>query len=421
MPTPWTGPSAINVTGTANGLNQLTAVGPKSLTHDDNGNVTAFGTDTFAYSSENLLLTGPGSTTLGYDPLLRLYQANSGGSTQRFAYDGLDMIAEYNGAGALQRRYVFGPGVDEPLVQYEGSGTTDRRFLHADERGSIVAISNASGAMLNINKYDEYGTPGSSNAGRFQYTGQMWLGEVDAYYYKARFYSPFAGGRFLQTDPIGYAGGLNLYAYVGNDPVNFTDSLGLDGEGDITVVGDCDAICRAFLRREAGWLDNFLNRGPTTGPVSGSAAGDGGSVDGGNQQCPVEPGTSASSREQAALDAARWERAQQNAARDNNERSFGIVPLTSGGSTFYHGFMGDETEVDIPIRPGATGAGHLHTVGGGNRLSRRLDRYDKKRDYEQFMDVAKKNKDFMTVLVGENGCVHMVWHKPLSGRQNYRN
>ena len=157
---------------------------------------------------------------------MRLRQI-TGAGTQRFAYDGLDMIAEYNGADTLQRRYVFGPGIDEPLVWYEGSGTADRRFLHADERGSIVAVSDASGAMLAINKYDEFGTPGSSNSGRFQYTGQMWIGEVDAYYYKARFYSPFAGGRFLQTDPIGYAGGLNLYIYTANDPVSRVDPLGL--------------------------------------------------------------------------------------------------------------------------------------------------------------------------------------------------
>ena len=65
---------------------------------------------------------------------------------------------------------------------------------NADERGSIVAVTNgagaASGTGFGINTYDEYGAPGPSNL-----------------------------GRFLLTDPIGFGGGMNLYAYVGNDPV----------------------------------------------------------------------------------------------------------------------------------------------------------------------------------------------------------
>ena len=119
-----------------------------------------------------------------------------------------------------------GPGADEPIVWYEGSGTTDRRFLSADERGSIVSVSDGTGAMLNLNRYDEYGKPQSTNAGRFGYTGQMWLGEVGLNYYKARMYAPQLG-RFLQTDPVGPEGGINLYAYVGNDPVNWIDPSGL--------------------------------------------------------------------------------------------------------------------------------------------------------------------------------------------------
>ncbi|WP_163466824.1 hypothetical protein, partial [Klebsiella oxytoca] len=62
------------------------------------------------------------------------------------------MTAEINASGwAITRRYVPGPGVDETVVWYEGSGTSDRRWLHTDERGSVVAVTDGSGNVIGVN------------------------------------------------------------------------------------------------------------------------------------------------------------------------------------------------------------------------------------------------------------------------------
>jgi RHS repeat-associated protein len=224
----WTGAYAVNRNYTVNGLNQYTAAGGASFGYDANGNLTSDGSNTYVYDIENRLVAASGghTATLRYDPLGRLYEVAGTSSTTRFLYDGDALVAEYSSAGALTARYVHGSnaGADDPLI-WHGSGVT--HWLHADHQGSIVAMTNSSGVLSSINAYDEWGIPNATNQGRFQYTGQEWIGELGLYYYKARVYSPTLG-RFLQTDPIGYDGGVNLYAYVGDDPVNITDFDGKD-------------------------------------------------------------------------------------------------------------------------------------------------------------------------------------------------
>lgn len=224
----------VNRSYVSNGLNQLTqsasAAGTLLFDHDDRGNLTHYGPTVYGYTSENRLASASNGAALSYDPIGRLAQSSSVSGVTRFHYDSTALIGEFNSSGQLLRRYVHGAGIDDPLVWYEGNNPAQRRWLHQDERGSVIAVSDESGSSISINAYDEYGIPAAGNLGRFQYTGQAWLPELGMYYYKARLYSP-ALGRFLQTDPIGYEGGFNLYAYVKNDPLGGRDPTGLRCKG----------------------------------------------------------------------------------------------------------------------------------------------------------------------------------------------
>ncbi|MEQ8405258.1 MAG: RHS repeat-associated core domain-containing protein [Oceanicaulis sp.] len=236
-----------------NGLNEIISVtGEAAPSYDARGNMTAYGGKTFTYDQYNRLTgssDGTVTVSLSYDPLGRFHLYDIGVVQVSALYDGADVIAQYNlTAGVMGKRYVHGPGVDEPLVEYAGSGTSNRTFLHADARGSIIAHSDSTGALTATLTYDEYGNPGPTDTGQFQYTGQVWLQHVGVYHYKNRAYHPGLM-RFMQTDPIGHSGGINLYAYVGGDPVNHTDPWGLfpwsGGDDDdppetedvITVIG----------------------------------------------------------------------------------------------------------------------------------------------------------------------------------------
>jgi len=167
-----------------------------------------------------------------------------------YVYDREDVILEYltrtinNGAPThVVKKYVHGPGVDEPLAVAKG---TNVYFYHADGAGSVVALTNWSGATVEGYTYDTFGKFqrfGNAVQNTYGFTGREYDAETGLYYYRARYYDPETG-RFISKDPIGFAGGdanlynyvdivgkppieTNLYQYAGNDPINLIDPLGL--------------------------------------------------------------------------------------------------------------------------------------------------------------------------------------------------
>ncbi len=98
----------------------------------------------------------------------------------------------------------------------------------------MTQITDAAGFVVNSYEYDSYGNIESSIEGianPFTYTGREFDAESGLYFYRARYYDPETG-RFISEDPIGFAGGFNLYRYVRNNPVKNRDPLGLE----VTIV-----------------------------------------------------------------------------------------------------------------------------------------------------------------------------------------
>jgi RHS repeat-associated protein len=158
------------------------------------------------------------------------------GQTQAYQYDGADIIRDANA------EYVQGPGIDNVLDRKD-TATGNNEYYLKDHLGSTIALTDQSGNITTQYAYSPFGQVakiGANSNNYFEYTGRENDG-AGLYFYRARYYSPDQK-RFIAEDPLGFGGGgTNLYSYVGNNPVIFTDPsgkiFGLDDGLELTLGG----------------------------------------------------------------------------------------------------------------------------------------------------------------------------------------
>jgi RHS repeat-associated protein len=215
--------------------NEMLTQDGATFSYDENGNLESrtdsCGTTTFTWDGRNRLTGISGykpdcsslSASFSYDALNRRTEKTINGVTSQYVYDGWDILQDTT--DGVTTDYTRTLNIDEPLALERSDGTI--RYYKADALGSIVALTDENGLVTTSYVYDAFGnvTVSGSDANAIQYTGRENDG-TGLYYYRARYYSP-GTRRFVSEDPIRLVGGVNYYAYVQNNPVNFIDPLGL--------------------------------------------------------------------------------------------------------------------------------------------------------------------------------------------------
>ena len=215
-----------------NANNQQTTFGTNTETYDLNGNlatVTDAGvTATYSWNTRNQL-TGISTTgfaaSFSYDSFGRRTGKTVQGVTTNYVYDGLNPVQEKAGT-TVTANLLTGLGIDEFFTRTDGVGV---RSLLPDALGSTVALGDNTGTLQTQYTYEPFGyatQTGLASTNSYKFTGREDDGSGLSYY-RARYYHPRLQ-RFITEDPAGFLGGINLYAYVENNPINRVDPLGLD-------------------------------------------------------------------------------------------------------------------------------------------------------------------------------------------------
>ena len=302
--TPYGGPP-VNTTYTTNSVNAYTAVGAVSRAHDANGNLLFDGSRFFEFDfKNNLTKVWQGQTrivTYEYDCFNR--RTKKCCDTERFYYDGLDLVEVYNGSNLLLRTIVHGQGIDEPMVliardladfdQDQDEAEFVTLHYHRNMLGSITHLTWDDEEVVESYEYTPYGEPtirdadgdplsASAVGNTFLFTAREWDVEVGLYYYRFRTYDPECG-RFLQRDPLGYVDEPHLLEYCGSHPTARRDPLGTLWSWICTTVGAAiGAVAGAaegFVHEcldalQGGDFDgSYIVRATTKGTLLGAAGG----------------------------------------------------------------------------------------------------------------------------------------------------
>jgi RHS repeat-associated protein len=194
------------------------------------GNVTLY-----AWDSRNRLtgLIEPGvEATFDYDALDRRIARTVNGRRTDYIYDGLQAIGELTDGGSAG--LLTSLGIDEVIARYSQAGA---RYYLTEALNTVFAQTRADRSIQNSYLYSPWGettSTGPDESNPIQYTARENDG-TGLYYYRARYYDP-RGKRFVSKDPIGLQGGVNLYTYVGNDPVSLRDPYGLEPPADAPLA-----------------------------------------------------------------------------------------------------------------------------------------------------------------------------------------
>ena len=175
-----------------------------------------------------------------YDSLGRKTSRMDNDTWEYYIYDGMNLVADYDAInGRITRTYTYGPGVDniQSMTIYDEYGSSETYYYIKDASNTVYGLVDVNNEIVEYYHYDAFGNfkikdnyylwiPESAYGNRFLFQGREYDYDTALYYFRNRWYEPETG-RWLSPDPIGISGGLNLYAFCENDPINYVDPSGL--------------------------------------------------------------------------------------------------------------------------------------------------------------------------------------------------